>query len=446
MALSSRLLTISRLVEKSREPICRFIAASSIRPGVVVPFKLSDIGEGIRDVTVKEWFVKPGDRVSQFDNICEVQSDKASVTITSRYDGLVKALHYKVDDVALVGEPLIDIEVEDDSKVSTIVGDAGKTSDVDQTTGKDEKTDGAESVDHILQKVLATPAVRRIALENKVRLKDVVATGKGGRVMKEDILAHLRQISADPAQPTKQEAPQQAFGSVTGRTVGIKGYTRHMWKTMTQSLSIPHFVYSDECNVNQVMHCRNEVRGELEKLGVSLTLMPFFIKAASRALQQYPELNAWLNEADQTLRVIDNHNIGVAMDTPDGLVVPNIKNVQSLSILEIAKELNRIQELGKQTAIPLADLADTTFSLSNIGMIGGTYTKPVILPPQVMIGAIGRAQKLPRFDDEGNVVAANVMAVSWSADHRVLDGVTVAKFSNLWKYYVERPQLLLIGA
>ncbi|XP_014471635.1 PREDICTED: dihydrolipoyllysine-residue succinyltransferase component of 2-oxoglutarate dehydrogenase complex isoform X3 [Dinoponera quadriceps] len=224
-------------VEKSREPICRFIAASSIRPGVVVPFKLSDIGEGIRDVTVKEWFVKPGDRVSQFDNICEVQSDKASVTITSRYDGLVKALHYKVDDVALVGEPLIDIEVEDDSKVSTIVGDAGKTSDVDQTTGKDEKTDGAESVDHILQKVLATPAVRRIALENKVRLKDVVATGKGGRVMKEDILAHLRQISADPAQPTKQEAPQQAFGSVTGRTVGIKGYTRHMWKTMTQSLS-----------------------------------------------------------------------------------------------------------------------------------------------------------------------------------------------------------------
>lgn len=128
-------------------------------------------------------------------------------------------------------------------------------------------------------------------------------------------------------------------------------------------------MYSDECNVNRVTRCRNEVKGELEKLGVSLTLMPFFIKAASRALQQHPELNAWLNEADQTLRVIDNHNIGVAMDTPDGLVVPNIKNVQSLSVLEIAKELNRIQELGRNTAIPLADLTDTTFSLSNIGVV-----------------------------------------------------------------------------
>lgn len=133
--------------------------------------------------------------------------------------------------------------------------------------------------------------------------------------------------------------------------------------------SIPHFMYSDECNVNRVMHCRNEVKDELGKLGVSLTLMPFFIKAASRALQQYPNLNAWLNEEDQTLRVIDNHNIGVAMDTADGLVVPNIKNVQSLSILEIAKELNRLQELGKKTSIQLSDLTDTTFSLSNIGVV-----------------------------------------------------------------------------
>lgn len=137
-------------------------------------------------------------------------------------------------------------------------------------------------------------------------------------------------------------------------------------------------MYSDECNVKRVMHCRNEVKDELGTLGVSLTLMPFFIKAASRALQQCPQLNAWLNEADQTLRVIDNHNIGVAMDTSDGLVVPNIKDVQNLSILEIAKELNRIQELGKKTAIPLADLTDTTFSLSNIGVVSSICRDDVV--------------------------------------------------------------------
>lgn len=421
--------------ERSHGPICRFLSTSTIRPGKVVPFQLSDIGEGIRDVTVKEWFVKPGDRVNQFDEICEVQSDKASVTITSRYDGLVKKLHFNVDDVALVGAALLDIEIEDDSKDAPKDSEEIKQGDEDQATEKKEET---ESQDNIVDKVLATPTVRRIAMENNVKLKDVAATGKDGRVLKEDILAHLRKISATP-----KVSPET---NVTGRTVGLKGYSKHMWKTMTKSLSIPHFVYSDECNVNQVMQCRNDMKDSLRDEGVSLTLMPFFVKAASRALERYPELNAWLNEEDQTLRILDNHNIGIAMDTPEGLVVPNIKNVQNLSVLAIARELNRLQELGRRSSIPLGDLTDTTFSLSNIGVVGGTYTKPVILPPQVIIGAFGRARKVPRFDDEGNVVAAHVMSISWSADHRVLDGVTVAKFSNLWKHYVEKPVQLLIGA
>lgn len=133
--------------------------------------------------------------------------------------------------------------------------------------------------------------------------------------------------------------------------------------------SIPHFVYSDECNIDQVMHFRNEVKDSLKEQDIALSLMPFFIKAASRALQQYPELNAWLDEKNQALQILDSHNIGIAMDTPDGLVVPNIKNVQNLSVFAIAKELNRLQQLGKKTSIPLNDLTDTTFSLSNIGVV-----------------------------------------------------------------------------
>lgn len=121
--------------------------------------------------------------------------------------------------------------------------------------------------------------------------------------------------------------------------------------------------------MDRVIQCRNEVKDSLKDGGVSLTLMPFFMKAASRALERCPELNAWLNEEDQTLRILDNHNIGVAMDTPEGLVVPNIKNVQNLSVLAIARELNRLQELGRKSSIPLGDLADTTFSLSNIGVV-----------------------------------------------------------------------------
>ncbi|XP_011261065.1 lipoamide acyltransferase component of branched-chain alpha-keto acid dehydrogenase complex, mitochondrial isoform X1 [Camponotus floridanus] len=459
MALPWRLLTVARLIniraERSHGPICRFLFTSTVHSGKVVPFKLSDIGEGIRDVTVKEWFVKPGDRVSQFDDICEVQSDKASVTITSRYDGLVKTLHFNVNDVAMVGTALLDIEVEDDSKDAEKdlegikeakkdleeIKEANKDQAVDGSDKKKE-TDETESQDDILGKILATPAVRKIAMENNIKLKDVAATGKDGRVLKEDILAHLRKISATPDVRTKVFPGKD----MAGKTVELKGYTKHMWKTMTRSLSIPHFVYSDECNVDQVIQCRNKVKNSLKDEGVSLSLMPFFVKAASRALERCPELNAWLNEEDKTLRILDSHNIGVAMDTSEGLVVPNIKNVQNLSVLAIARELNRLQELGRKSSIPLDDLVGTTFTLSNIGTIGGTYTKPVILPPQIIIGAFGRAQKVPRFDDDGKVVPAQIMSISWAADHRVVDGVTMAKFSNLWKHYVENPVHLLIGA
>lgn len=121
------------------------------------------------------------------------------------------------------------------------------------------------------------------------------------------------------------------------------------------------------------MHCRNEVKDSLKDRGVFLTMMPFLIKAASRALEQFPELNAWLDEENQTLRILDNHNIGIAMDTPEGLIVPNVKNVQNLSVFAIAKELNKLQELGKQASIPLGDLTDTTFSLSNVGVVSVQY-------------------------------------------------------------------------
>ncbi|XP_071876363.1 dihydrolipoamide branched chain transacylase E2 [Bombus fervidus] len=446
MALTWRLTVTALLGRNVRDQKCRFFSVSCFRCGTVVPFKLSDIGEGIRDVTIKEWFVKPGDRVSQFDNICEVQSDKASVTITSRYDGLIKALHYKVDDVALIGDSLLDIELDGDNgnmEVKTMISDKQHPQQQTIKTDNKQSVKGDEEdcvVKYGLEKALTTPAVRRIAMENHIKLTDVISTGKGNRILKEDILAHLEKMSTSSERKRVEEKP-------TAETViPIKGYTKHMWKTMTQSLSIPHFVYSDECNVSRLMDYRNEVKDSVKEQGVSLSLMPFFIKAASRALEKVPQLNAWLDEKNQTLRIQERHNIGIAMDTPEGLIVPNIKNVQDLDIIEIAKQLNRLQELGRKSSIPPNDLSNTTFSLSNIGVVGGTYTKPVILPPQIVIGAFGRVQKLPRFDDKGNVEAANIIFINWAADHRIVDGVTMAKYSNLWKHYIENPIFLLIGA
>ncbi|XP_033313559.1 lipoamide acyltransferase component of branched-chain alpha-keto acid dehydrogenase complex, mitochondrial [Bombus bifarius] len=447
MAFTWRLTVTALLGRNVRDQKCRFFSVSCFRCGTVVPFKLSDIGEGIRDVTIKEWFVKPGDRVSQFDNICEVQSDKASVTITSRYDGLIKALHYKVDDVALIGDSLLDIELDGDNGnmevKTTMISDKQHPQQQTIKTDNKQSVKGDEedcAVKYGLDKALATPAVRRIAMENHIKLKDVIPTGKGNRILKEDILTHLEKMS------TSSEKKRVEEKSTAETVIPIKGYAKHMWKTMTQSLSIPHFVYSDECNVNRLMDYRNEVKDSVKEQGVSLSLMPFFIKAASRALEKVPQLNAWLDEENQTLRIQKRHNIGIAMDTPEGLIVPNIKNVQDLDIIEIAKQLNRLQELGRKSSIPPNDLSNTTFSLSNIGVVGGTYTKPVILPPQIVIGAFGRVQKLPRFDDKGNVEAANIISISWAADHRIVDGVTMAKYSNLWKHYIENPVFLLLGA
>ncbi|KAK2580818.1 hypothetical protein KPH14_005901 [Odynerus spinipes] len=449
MAFTLRLGSIVRLSKNGCTSKHRFLSLSSLRSGTIVPFKLSDIGEGIRDVTVKEWFVKPGDKVSQFDNICEVQSDKASVTITSRYDGLVKRLHYKVDDIVLVGESLVDIELDDEEKN---VADVPAKEKVQEKNGKPKEEAGSSGSERNIEKddesrrgeqpieeiqIMATPAVRRLATENNINLADVIATGKAGRVLKEDVLAHLEKLAA-----------KKEIGDVPrsiGKTFPIKRYSKHMWKTMTQSLSIPHFVYSDECNVTELIRYRNQVRDSIKEQGISLSLMPFIIKAASKALRVAPELNGWLDEDKECVQICERHNIGIAMDTPEGLVVPNIKDVQNLSILCIAKELNRLQELGKKASIPLADLTDATISLSNIGVVGGTYTKPVILSPQVIIGAFGKVQKLPRFDEKDNVIAANIISVSWAADHRVVDGVTMAKYSNLWKYYIEHPVELMLG-
>ncbi|XP_015602708.1 lipoamide acyltransferase component of branched-chain alpha-keto acid dehydrogenase complex, mitochondrial isoform X1 [Cephus cinctus] len=415
----------------------RNISINCIQCASVVPFKLSDIGEGIREVTVKEWFVKPGDRVAQFDEVCEVQSDKASVTITSRYDGVVKTLHYNVNESALVGDPLIDIEVDEDTG-QVVSKEKDATEKTDQSHQGSVAAESTDSREELLGKVLATPAVRRIAVENKIKLKDVPATGKNGRVLKEDIVNHIQKDNTSTSAGLKV-----TVGS--SKAVPAKRYTKHMWKTMTKSLSIPHFVYSDECDVSSLVRLRDDVRSVLKNQGVTLTYMPFFIKAVSRALEKIPELNAWLDEESESIKIIEQHNIALAMDTSDGLVVPNIKNVQDRSIVSIAKELNRLQELGSKASLPLNDLTGGTFSLSNIGVVGGTYTKPVILSPQVVIGAIGRIQKLPRFDANGNVVAANILSVSWAADHRVVDGVTMAKFSNIWKYYVENPFHMTLG-
>jgi len=382
-----------------------------------------------------------------------VQSDKASVTITSKYDGVVTKLYYAVDDIAQTGDPLVDVEVEGSSKSEAQVTEAEEVVPEEPTKRN--------------VKVLATPAVRRIAQEYGVNLGDVSGSGKEGRVLKEDILAHVEgaspapapafvpPVAARPLAPALQQAaappaplplPPRPSPVIAGkdRVEKTNVIVKAMTKTMVEALKIPHFGYKDEVEMTQLVKLRSELRAACLERGIKLSYMPFIVKACSLALLHYPILNSTLDAQSETITYKASHNIALAMDTPMGLLVPSIKGVQGLSVFEIAVELNRLQQLGVAGKLSTSDLSGGTFSLSNIGSIGGTYAKPVILPPQVAIGALGKMMTVPRYTDSGDLRPAQIMNVSWSADHRCIDGATMARFSNTWKGFLETPASMLL--
>lgn len=448
----------------------------------LIPFLLADIGEGIAEVEVLQWFVEPGEQVKQFDKVCEVQSDKANVEITSRFDGVVESLADS-SQMVRVGTPLMHLWVErtnDADKATTVA----PLHNVDVEQDKLHIPTFASS--YQTNKVLATPAVRKLGMEYSLDLGNVVGSGPNGRVLKSDVLQMLQQSGriATPKNTDDKQSSTYSGQSTTNakienteltkapaqgqrqdETVPIRGYNRLMVKTMTESLSIPHMCYADEINMNQVLQARKSVDG------IKLSILPFAVKAASLGMTDYPVLNSSLNLQEMTITYHANHNIGVAMDTPRGLAVPVVKECQNLSILEIAQELDRLKVAVCCSACILlsffsnkfkfthtdsfsfhlqaaggnlseADISGATFTLSNIGAIGGTYMSPIVASPQVAIGAMGKIQRLPRFVGDA-VEGVNIMQISWGGDHRVIDGATMARFSNRWKELMENPMAMV---
>jgi len=411
----------------------------------VVPFVLSDIGEGIKEVEVIEWFVDKGDEVSQFDDICEVQSDKASVVITSRFDGHVTKLYYDVGDVAQVGDPLVDIKLEGDAETAEEV-----KKETPQTKSEPPKVEQSATVestqvsstDVSSGKVLATPAIRHYAKTNNIDLSTVTGSGENGRILMEDLKKPETPTSVQPSKVIVQPTVV-----AEDRVEKVKGIRKAMWHSMTSSLQIPHFGYDDEINMTSLVELRKHVQEESVRVtGNKISFMPFILKACSLALNQFPILNSHIDVENESIVYKSQHNIGVAVDTPHGLLLPTVKQVNEMSVSEISVELRRLQQLGMNNKLQPSDLIGGTFSLSNIGSIGGTYARPVIFPPQVSIGALGKIQQLPRFvsPDSNEVSRQHLMCVSWSADHRVIEGATMARFSNMVKNYLENPDQMLL--
>uniref|UniRef100_A0A914GWG9 Dihydrolipoamide acetyltransferase component of pyruvate dehydrogenase complex n=1 Tax=Globodera rostochiensis TaxID=31243 RepID=A0A914GWG9_GLORO len=411
----------------------------------LVQFNLSDIGEGIADVQVKEWHVKEGDFVAEFDELCSVQSDKATVTITSRYNGTIRKLHYKSDDIAKVGHPLVDIEVPDHSAEE----ETAKVLPIAQQFVAPSSTALSPS-----QKILASPAVRRLIREHSINTAELAGSGRGGRILKEDILKLARPLDDAKSSDIFSHAKMSELGIAESsfasddhfaeQKVPIRGYTRAMVRAMTETLRIPHFGYSDEIVVDRLLEVKSLLATLAAQKGVpKVSLTPLIVKASSLALREFPRLNASLDASFEHLILKRSHNISLAIDTPDGLAVPNIKNCQEKSIWEIASALGELRLRAREGRLCPEDLAGGTFALSNIGSIGGTYMSPLIMPPQLVIGAIGSVRKVPCFDERDNLTVRRVINFSWSADHRVVDGATMARFSNRVKLFLEQPEAML---
>lgn len=276
-------------------------------------------------------------------------------------------------------------------------------------------------------------------------LADIHGSGKDGRVLKADVLAYLEKPAAI-SQP--QSSPVTAGKPVRSQEIRvepIRGMQAVMAKRMVASAStIPHFIFSEEIDVTDLLNLRQQLKPVAEARGTRLTLMPFIMKAMALAVQEFPILNSRLNDDVTEIHYLPQCNIGMAVDSKAGLLVPNVKGVEQLTLLEIADEVARLTDSAREGRVNQEDLKGGTITISNIGALGGTYAAPIINAPEVAIVALGRTQKLPRFDSNGDVVARSIMTISWAGDHRIIDGGTITRFNNLWKSYLEAPQTMLL--
>lgn len=380
---------------------------------VMKEFILPDIGEGIVECELLAWLVEEGQTIVEDQPVAEVMTDKATVQIPAMYNGVINKLHYTTGDIAIVHQPLFSMLVTDNKAKATA-------------------------------KSLASPAVRRLAKESGIDINQITGTGTKGRVMKADLHAKgiANKVTRTASSPIKTDVKVQDESS--GHSVVMRGLQAGMAKQMSNAWDkIPHFTVSDECVVDHLLGLKHTLSPQFEQAGIKLTLLPFMVKALSLALTEFPIINASVSDDGTAIDYHSSHNIGIAIDTGNGLIVPNIKAVQRLSIYQIAQRIQELVDAAKHNKLTSDELSGGTITLSNIGPIGGITATPIINHPEIAIVALGKIQHLPRFDDTGNVVGLNIMNINWSGDHRVIDGATMVRFNNTWMQYLSQPVAML---
>jgi pyruvate dehydrogenase E2 component (dihydrolipoamide acetyltransferase) len=414
-------------------------------------FKFPDIGEGLTEGEIVRWLVKEGDEIKEGQPLVEVETDKALAEIPSPKTGVILKLLAKEKEIIKVGQVIVvfgekgeAVATEPPPPIPRSVGVVGELEEAPEEPAPPEVKPVPERPSLVSPHALATPAVRALAKGLGIDIEKVKGGGPEGRVVEKDV-REAAAGKAKPPEPEKKPAKVKKYdfyGYIDH--IPLRGVRRAIAKAMVKSkYTAPHVTAMDEADVTALWTIKEKEKKNAEKKGIKLTILPFIIKAVMAGLKEHPYLNASLDDENGEIILKKYFNIGVAVDTPEGLMVPVVKNADDKSILQLAEELTQLAEKARNRKIDLADMKGGTFTITNYGAVGGMYGTPIINHPEVAILGVGRMKETPVVKD-GKIETRKMLFLSLSFDHRVVDGAEAARFLNMIIARLEDPDLILL--
>ena len=421
-------------------------------------FRLPDIGEGVAEGEVVRWFVHEGETIQEDAPLVSVLTDKANVEIPSPKSGTVVRIHAQEGEKVRVGAVLVTLEVVGSAPL-TPAGPPAESSLAAATAPPSPAPPSASpgstapAVTPGSGRYLAAPYVRRLAAERGIDLGTITGSGPGGRILESDLTSARTgppgpappSTSAPSAPPTigaSRLAPAPPDEDVLER-VPLRGIRRIIAERMTESRhKAAHYTYVEEVDVSELILLRDRMAKHIEKKGIRLSYLPFIVKGVIAGLRAYPRVNARFDDERQELVVHKSYNIGIATAAPDGLLVPVIHHADRKNVADIARQIQALAEKGRDGKLTREEMSGGTFTITSLGALGGVLATPILNYPEVAILGVHRIVRRPVYRPDGTIGPADVMNLSLSLDHRVLDGIIGAQFVAVVKSYLEDPHQL----
>jgi len=393
---------------------------------------LPDLGEGIESATISEVPLSAGEHVKKDDVLLVLESDKASMEIPSDYDGKITEVLVEEGKDVVTGEPLFKIEIQDSTKEEIEEETKKEDKTKEQTEVKVESKAVFEpNIARVGDDVFASPGVRRLARELGIDLRLIKGTGAKGRTTKEDLHSYIRikmQEGSGLSKPPKKPIDFSQWGDIEyQKLTKVNKITGSRLQEAWQD--IPHVTQHNSADITDLNDYRKKLKSEAGKEGIKITFLPFLMKASVLVLKEMIRFNSSLDENEESLIIKKYFHLGVAVDTPSGLMVPCVRDVDKKTIKELSKELADISQRARDKKLRPDELKGSTFTISSLGGIGGTAFSPIVNPPEVAILGVSKSEWKPVFDkNKKEFVPRFTMPFSLSYDHRVIDGASGAAF------------------